>query len=227
MAYIVCRNHRREARFAPKGQTLSKKTTFAGNVAPLPSRRPSRQDAEQAVRTLLAWAGDDPSRAGLVATPERVVDAYREYFSGYEANARDELNATFEETTGYNDMVLLKGIYFESHCEHHIAPFSGVAHVAYIPSGRIVGLSKLARVVEIYARRLQTQENMTSEVAGAIDDGLQAQGVAVMISAEHKCMSARGVRQPRATTITSKFTGTFEKDAALRERFMSIINASR
>lgn len=206
---------------------MTKKIPLAANVAPLPARRPSRQEAEEAVRTLLAWAGDDPTRAGLQATPERVTDAYREYFSGYDADARTELASTFEETTGYNDMVLLKDIRFESHCEHHIAPFKGLAHVAYIPTGRIVGLSRLARVVEIYARRLQTQENLTGEIAAAIDDALKPKGVAVMLSAEHQCMSARSVRQPHVTTVTSKFTGAFETDAALRDRFLSIINAQR
>lgn len=206
---------------------MTKKTPLGANIAPLPGRRPTRQDAEDAVRTLLAWSGDDPARAGLLATPGRVADAFREYFSGYEADAHQELANTFEETSGYNDMVLLKDIRFESHCEHHIAPFHGLAHVAYIPSGRIVGLSKLARVVEIYARRLQTQENLTSEIAAAIEDTLKPKGVAVMMSAEHQCMSARSVRQPHVTTVTSKFTGAFETDAALRERFLAIINTQR
>lgn len=206
---------------------MTKKSPFAANVAPLPARRPARAEAEQAVRTLLAWAGDDPTRAGLTDTPQRVVDAYREYFSGYEADAAQELRTTFEETTGYNDMVLLKGIHFESHCEHHIAPFVGIAHVAYIPDGRIVGLSKLARVVEIYARRLQTQENLTSEIAMSIDGVLAPKGVAVMMSAEHQCMSARGVRQHGVETVTSKFTGIFATDAALRDRFLATVHAER
>jgi len=198
---------------------LTKKAPLAPNISALPIRRPSRAEAEDAVRTLLAWAGDDPARAGLRETPGRVVDAYGEYFSGYQADARSELSVTFEETAGYDDIVLLKDIHFQSHCEHHIAPFAGVAHVAYIPSSRIVGLSKLARVVEIYARRLQTQETLTGEIAIAIADGLHAEGVAVMLAAEHQCMAGRGVRQPHVTTVTTRFLGRFETDAALRERF--------
>ena len=206
---------------------MSKKIPLASNVEPLTARRPTRQEAEQAVRTLLAWAGDDPSRPALAETPRRVTDAYQEYFSGYAADAHGELEDTFAETTGYNDMVLLKGIHFDSHCEHHIAPFTGIAHVAYIPERRIVGLSKLARVVEIYARRLQTQENLTSEIALAIEDVLQPKGVAVMLSAEHQCMGARGVRQPHVETVTSRFIGAFETDPALRERFIAIVQAQR
>lgn len=192
------------------------------NVAPLLRRRPSRAEAEDAVRTLLAWAGDDPGRPGLAQTPARVADAYGEYFSGYTADARAELAQTFEERTGYDDLILLKDIRFESHCEHHIAPFYGLAHVAYIPSGRIVGLSKLARVVEIYARRLQTQETLTSEIAATLMDGLEARGVAVMMLAEHQCMSMRGVRQPHVETVTMRFLGAFEKDEAWRNKFLTL-----
>jgi GTP cyclohydrolase IA len=191
----------------------------------MPIRRPSRAEAEDAVRTLLAWAGDDPARPGLIDTPARVADAYGEYFAGYQADAHAELATTFEETSGYNDIVLLKDIHFESHCEHHIAPFTGTAHVAYIPSGGIVGLSKLARVVEIFARRLQTQEALTSEIALAINEALAPEGVAVMLSAEHTCMSARGVRQPHVTTITSRFIGVFEADASYRDRFLAMIRS--
>jgi GTP cyclohydrolase IA len=205
---------------------LNKKTPLAPNIASLPQRRPSRAEAEDAVRTLLAWAGDDPGRAGLRDTPARVADAYGEYFSGYRADATAELASTFEDTAGYDDLVLLKDIRFDSHCEHHIAPFAGVAHVAYMPSGRIVGLSKLARVVEIFARRLQTQEALTSEIAMAIEDALAPKGVAVMMSAEHTCMSMRGVRQPHVTTVTSRFLGAFESDAALRARFMNMLQTS-
>ncbi|MEQ1653996.1 MAG: GTP cyclohydrolase I FolE [Hyphomicrobium sp.] len=206
---------------------MSKKSPLAPNIAALPARRPSRAEAEDAVRTLLAWAGDDPSRPGLLDTPQRVADAYGEYFSGYRADAHTELATTFEETSGYDDIVLLKDVRFESHCEHHIAPFAGTAHVAYLPSGRIVGLSKLARVVEIYARRLQTQETLTSEIGAAIMDALHPRGVAVMMSAEHTCMSARGVRQPHVTTVTSRFLGAFENDQALRDRFMHMVYAPR
>lgn len=185
----------------------------------LAGRRPSRAEAEDAVRTLLAWAGDDPGRSGLIDTPRRVADAYGEYFSGYRADVARELSSTFEDTSGYDDIVLLKDIRFESHCEHHIAPFSGLAHVAYIPAGRIVGLSKLARVVEIFSRRLQTQEGLTSEIANAIDSELHSKGVAVMMSAEHTCMSMRGVRQHSTATVTTRFLGQFAADEALRERF--------
>lgn len=205
---------------------MTKKMPFAPNVTALPLRRPSRAEAEDAVRTLLAWAGDDPSRPGLADTPSRVADAYGEYFSGYRADAAAELATTFEETSGYDDIVLLKDIRFESHCEHHIAPFSGVAHVAYMPSGRIVGLSKLARVVEIFARRLQTQETLTGEIALAIAGALAPKGVAVMMSAEHTCMSARGVRQPHVTTVTSRFLGSFDTDAALRDRFLRMVQTT-
>lgn len=211
-------------------QTM-KKLPIAANVASLPGalnvRRPSRSEAEDAVRTLLAWAGDDPSRPGLIETPQRVADAYGEYFSGYKADAIRELSTTFEEPAGYDDMVLLRDIHFESHCEHHIAPFAGVAHVAYMPTSRIVGLSKLARVVEIFARRLQTQETLTGEIAAAIDEALAPKGVAVMMSATHQCMAARGVRQPHVTTVTSRFVGAFDKDAALRERFITLVQANR
>ena len=202
---------------------MTTKRPFAPNIATLPARRPSRVEAEDAVRTLLAWAGDDPTRPGLQETPSRVVEAYGEYFSGYKADVEAELATTFEETSGYDDIVLLKDIRFQSHCEHHIAPFSGIAHVAYIPSGRIVGLSKLARVVEIFARRLQTQETLTGEIALAIQHALQPKGTAVMMSAEHTCMSARGVRQPHVTTVTSRFLGAFDKDAHMRDRFLAMV----
>ncbi len=204
-----------------------KKSPAAPTIAAVPPWQPSRAEAEAAVRTLLAWAGDDPSRPGLRDTPQRVTDAYGEYFSGYRADAVRELSTTFEEPAGYDDIVLLKDIHFESHCEHHIAPFAGVAHVAYMPTSRIVGLSKLARVVEIFSRRLQTQETLTSEIAAAIDQALQPKGVAVMMSAQHHCMSARGVRQPHVTTVTSRFAGAFERDAALRDRFLTMVHSPR
>jgi GTP cyclohydrolase I len=200
-----------------------KKLPLPAQVATLSPRRPSRAEAEEAVRTLIAWSGDNPARPGLEKTPQRVVTAFTEYFSGYKGDARAELAATFEEPSGYNDMVLLKGISFESHCEHHIAPFFGIAHVAYIPTSRIVGLSKIAKVVDIFARRLQTQETLTSEIAAAIADGLKAKGVAVMLSARHHCMAARGARQPGVATVTFRFLGAFEQDAALRDRFMATV----
>jgi GTP cyclohydrolase IA len=205
---------------------LTNATTAEPAKTALPVR-PTREAAEAAVRTLLAWAGDDPARAGLKDTPKRVTQAYDEYFAGYRADAGAELATTFEETSGYRDMVLLRDIRFASHCEHHIAPFIGRAHVAYIPNGRIVGLSKLARVVEIFAHRLQTQENLTAVIADTIEAELQTGGVAVMLSAEHQCMSLRGVRQPGVSTVTSRYLGAFELNGAMRDRFLSLVLAPR
>jgi len=185
-------------------------------------RRPSVEEAEQAVRTLIAWAGDDPEREGLADTPKRVVNAYREFFKGYEDCPLDSLSKTFDEVGGYDDMVLLRDIDFNSHCEHHMIPFVGKAHVGYIPTDRVVGISKLARVVEIFARRLQTQETMTAQIATAIDDALAPRGVAVMLEAEHMCMAMRGVRKNGSTTITTRFTGSFE-DQAWQSRFTDLV----
>jgi GTP cyclohydrolase IA len=203
------------------------KVSATARPKPATQARPTREAAEAAVRTLLAWAGDDPQREGLRETPRRVVEAYEEYFSGYRADAGGVLASTFEETAGYRDMVLLRDIPVASHCEHHIAPFIGVAHVAYIPTGRIVGLSKIARVVDIFCRRLQTQENLTAVIAGTLDAELQTGGVAVLIAAEHQCMSMRGLRQPGVTTITSRFTGTFETNGAVRDRFLMLSQTGR
>jgi GTP cyclohydrolase IA len=186
--------------------------------------RPSRAEVEAAVRTLIAWAGDDPDREGLLETPARVADAFEEYFSGYRLDPIDVLSRTFEEAGGYDDLVMLRDIRVESHCEHHLAPFLGVAHVAYLPRGRILGLSKIARVVEIFAKRLQTQETLTAQVAGAIEDALKPRGVAVLIEAEHQCMSMRGVRQPGVKTITTRFTGALETDASYRDRFLQMVH---
>jgi GTP cyclohydrolase I len=198
-----------------------------GNVAPLlrandpdETRRPSREEALAAVRTLLAWAGEDPRREGLVDTPRRVIDAYADWFGGYSADAAEELSRTFEDVEGYDDIVMLRDIDVESHCEHHMAPFLGRAYVAYKPRGRIVGLSKLARVVEIFSKRLQNQEALTAQVAQAIEDALAPEGVAVLIDAEHQCMTTRGLRHKQVSTITSRFTGVFRSDAALQERFL-------
>jgi GTP cyclohydrolase I len=185
-----------------------------------PTRRPTREQAMEAVRTLLAWAGDDPDRDGLADTPKRVVDAYDEWFSGYGEDAAQELSRTFEERNGYDDIVMLRDIDVESHCEHHIAPFLGRAYVAYKPTDRVVGLSKLARVVEIYSRRLQNQESLTAQIAQAIEDALQPEGVAVLIDAEHQCMTTRGLRHKQVSTITSRFTGVFKIDPVLQERFL-------
>ncbi|MFL5017538.1 MAG: GTP cyclohydrolase I FolE [Rhizobium sp.] len=189
------------------------------------SDRPSQQEAEEAVRVLLRWAGDDPTREGLLETPARVVKSYRELFSGYDMAAEDVLGRTFEEVAGYNDMVLVKDIPFYSHCEHHMVPIIGKAHVAYMPDGRVLGLSKIARVVEIYGRRLQTQETMTAQIARAIDDTLNPRGVAVLIEAEHMCMAMRGVQKQGSTTLTTTFTGTFKTEPADQARFMTMVRS--
>lgn len=185
-------------------------------------KRPSREAAMEAVRTLIAWAGDDPDREGLKDTPKRVVEAYREWFRGYDECPSDELLRVFEDVGGYDDMVMLKNIDVESHCEHHIAPFLGKAFVAYLPTESVVGISKIARVVEIFAKRLQTQETMTSQIAEAITASLKPHGVAVLIDAEHQCMSTRGVHHKDVTTVTTQFTGAFKEDAELRNRFLKL-----
>lgn len=185
--------------------------------------RPSREEAEAAVRTLLRWVGDDPNREGLLDTPKRVVKAYRELFAGYDADIDDVLGTTFEEVAGYNDIVLVRDIPFFSHCEHHMLPVIGKAHVAYLPDGRVLGLSKIARVVEVYGRRLQTQEAMTAQIANAIEETLRPQGVAVFIEAEHMCMAMRGVQKSGSTTLTTTFTGRFKDNATEQARFMSMV----
>jgi GTP cyclohydrolase I len=198
-----------------------------GDSEDLAEKRPSRAEAEEAVRTLIAWAGDDPSREGLADTPSRVVEAYEEFFAGYDADPYDILSRTFEDVQGYDDFVMLRDIRIESHCEHHMLPIVGVVHIAYLPSGRVVGISKLARAVDIYAKRLQTQETMTAQIAGAIEEVLQPRGVAVMIDALHECMTTRGVHKPGTTTITMRFTGVFKDDPAYRDRFMQLVNGQR
>jgi GTP cyclohydrolase I len=187
-----------------------------------PSKRPSREKALEAVRTLLAWAGDDPDREGLKDTPRRVVDAYAEWFEGYDADPGEELSRIFEDVQGYDDMVLLRDIEVESHCEHHMAPFLGKAYVAYIPNEKVVGISKLARVVEIFSRRLQTQEVLTNQIAEAIESHLAPKGVAILIDAEHQCMTTRGVHHRHVSTITTRFTGAFKADEALKDRFLKL-----
>lgn len=189
--------------------------------------RPSREEAEAAVRTLLAWMGDDPAREGLVDTPKRVVKAYSEIFGGYFENPADHLKRTFEEVGGYEDIILVRDIPFNSHCEHHVLPFVGVAHIAYYPSSGVVGLSKIARVVDIFARRLQTQENLTAQIVSAIDEHLSPRGTAVMIEAEHQCMSMRGIRKQGVSTITTQFTGVFQDDPAEQVRFMTLVRGGR
>ena len=185
--------------------------------------RPSRQEAEDAVRTLIAYAGDDATREGVLDTPKRVVDAYDELFQGYREVPADSLDRTFSETSGYNDFVLVKDIPFNSHCEHHMMPFFGLAHIAYKPTDRVVGLSKLARLVDTYAKRLQTQENMTAQIATALEEVLKPKGVAVMIEAEHTCMTMRGVAKPGSLTLTTHFSGTFRDDPNELVRFMSLL----
>jgi GTP cyclohydrolase I len=185
--------------------------------------RPTREEAEAAVRTLIAWAGDDPDREGLVNTPRRVVRAYEELFAGYTHDPSEVLNATFKDVGGYEDMVLVREIPFYSHCEHHMVPFFGKAHVAYYPVDGVVGISKLARVVDVFSRRLQTQETMTAQISSALVDFIGARGVAVMIEAEHLCMSMRGAQKAGASTMTSHFTGVFKEDAAEREKFLSLV----
>ncbi|MFO1090287.1 MAG: GTP cyclohydrolase I FolE [Hyphomicrobiales bacterium] len=190
-----------------------------------PVERPTQEEAEAAVRTLLAWIGEDPAREGLKDTPRRVVAAYRELYSGYGEDAVAAMSRTFTDVGGYDDIVMLRDIDFNSHCEHHMAPFVGRAHVAYLPGKEVVGLSKLARVVEIYARRLQTQETMTAQIAQAIEAAIQPKGVAVLIEAVHTCMSMRGIGKRNVATITSQFTGAFKAEPALQARFMELVRA--
>jgi GTP cyclohydrolase I len=197
-------------------------------AAPAPAGpRPSREDAEAAVRTLIAYAGDDPSREGLLDTPKRVIGAYEEVFQGYRECPMDVLDRTFGEIGTYEDFVLVKDIGFNSHCEHHMMPFFGTAHVAYMPVDRVVGLSKLARLVDVYAHRLQTQEHMTSQIATAIDEILKPRGVAVMLEAEHMCMSLRGVTKPGAVTVTTQFSGVFRDDPNEQVRFMTMVRGAQ
>jgi GTP cyclohydrolase I len=190
--------------------------------AGLDVNRPERSEAEKAVRTLIAWAGDDPNREGLIDTPKRVVNAYEEFFKGYEECPLDVLSRTFDDVGGYDDIVMLRDIDLYSHCEHHMVPFIGKAHVAYFPDSKVVGISKLARVVDIYARRLQTQETMTAQIAYTIDNVLKPLGVAVMIEAVHQCMSLRGVQKPNVATITTQFTGLFKDDQTQQDRFLML-----
>jgi GTP cyclohydrolase I len=188
-------------------------------------KRPSQEEVEAAVRVLLAWAGDNPDREGLLDTPRRVAKAFREYFSGYDEDPAEALSRTFEDVGGYDDIVMLRDIEFNSHCEHHIAPFVGRVHLAYLPTKAVVGISKLARVVEIYARRLQTQETMTAQIASAITSALEPRGAAVLVEAVHTCMSMRGVGKRNVATITTQFTGEFKSNPVLQARFMDLVRA--
>mgnify|MGYP001342857188 FL=1 len=183
----------------------------------------TREEVEDAVRKLVIWAGEDPDREGLIDTPRRVVKAYEEFFSGYKVDPTDYLERTFEETDGYDEMIVLRDISFVSHCEHHILPVVGKAHVAYLPNRRVVGISKLARVVEAYARRLQIQERMTAQIANAIETALQPRGIAVVVEAEHQCMTTRGVMKPGVSMVTSRMLGAFREDGKTRLEFESII----
>jgi len=185
--------------------------------------KPSREEAEAAVSVLLRWIGDDVNREGLLDTPKRVVKAYEELFSGYISDPADILGRTFEEVAGYDDVVLVKDIHFHSHCEHHMVPIIGRAHVAYLPDNRVLGLSKIARVVDIFAHRLQTQETMTAQIATSINDSLRPKGIAVMIEAEHMCMAMRGIRKQGSTTITTRFLGDFDKPEE-KQRFMDMVH---
>ena len=203
---------------------MPKKTSLApGPLSPVAKERPSRAEAEEAVRTLLRWAGDDPDREGLLGTPDRVVRSYEEFFAGYGQDPEEILTRTFEEVAGYDDMVVLRGIRFESFCEHHMVPIIGVAHIGYLPNNRVVGISKLARVLEIFSKRLQIQEKMTAEIALTIDRVLKPQGVAVVIEGEHQCMTTRGVHRPGVNMVTSQMMGVFRDNEATRKEFLSII----
>ena len=190
------------------------------------NKKPTREEAEAAVRTMLAWTGDNPDREGLVETPKRVVRAYEQFFAGYEMDPKEVLSKVFEEVEGYDEMVIVKDIRVESHCEHHIVPILGKAHVGYLPNKRIVGISKLARVVDIFGKRLQTQEVMTAQIANVINEVLEPKGVAVVMNAKHQCMTTRGVHKPESSTITSTMLGAFRENPDTRAEFINLITTS-
>ena len=190
------------------------------------NKKPSRAEAEAAVRTMLAWTGDNPDREGLIETPKRVVRAYEQFFAGYDKDPKEVLSKVFEEVEGYDEMVIVKDIRVESHCEHHMVPILGKAHVGYLPNKRIVGISKLARVVDIFGKRLQTQEVMTAQIANVINEVQEPKGVAVVINAKHQCMTTRGVHKPESSTITSTMLGTFRQNPDTRAEFMNLITTS-
>lgn len=191
------------------------------------SNKPAEEEVLEAVRKLILWAGDDPDREGLIETPKRVVKAYKEFFSGYHDNPIEILSKTFEEVEGYDDAVIVRDIRVESHCEHHMVPIVGIAHVGYIPNNRVVGISKLARLVDAFGKRLQTQETMTAQIADTIDKVLQPKGVAVVVDANHQCMSTRGVHKTESSTITSRMLGTFRSDNKAREEFINLIHSPK
>jgi len=199
---------------------------FCGPITPVDDK-PSRAAAEEAVRTLIKWAGDDPSREGLLDTPARVVRSYEEFYGGYTADPKTILMRTFEETDGYDEIVLLRGIRFESHCEHHMAPIIGKAHIAYLPYRRVVGISKLARLVEIFAKRLTIQEKMTAQIANTLNDVLEPKGVAVVVEAAHQCMTTRGVHKPGVAMVTSRMLGAFRDDPSTRREFLAMVGAPK
>ena len=187
------------------------------------NKKPSRAEAEAAVRTMLAWTGDNPDREGLIETPKRVVRAYEQFFAGYDKDPKEVLSKVFEEVEGYDEMVIVKDIRLESHCEHHIVPILGKAHIGYIPNNRVVGISKLARIVDVFGKRLQTQETMTSQIANVIQKVLDPKGVAVVIDASHQCMTTRGVHKPESSTVTSAMKGIFKENAVTRNEFLSFV----
>jgi GTP cyclohydrolase I len=205
------------------GESAKLSKTLAEEREATLARRPSREEAEEAVRTMLRWAGDDPEREGLLGTPDRVVRAYEEFFAGYLEDPVETLQRTFEEVEGYDEMVLLRDIRFESHCEHHMAPIIGRAHVAYLPRNRVVGISKLARIVEVYAKRLQIQEKMTSQIANTLQQVLEPLGVAVVIEASHQCMTTRGIHKPGTTMVTSRMLGEFRDNQSTRREFLAMV----
>jgi len=206
----------------PKPRKTARKS-LRRNVDPKPVAKPSRGEAEEAVRTLIRWAGDDPKREGLLETPSRVVRSYEEFFAGYGHDPKLVLARTFEEVDGYDEIIVLTDIRFESHCEHHMVPIIGKAHIGYLPDRRVVGISKLARLVEVYARRLQIQEKMTAQIADALQDVLKPRGVAVVVEAAHQCMTTRGVHKPGVSMVTSRMVGAFRQDARTRREFLSIV----
>ena len=195
--------------------------------AKIPLERPSRAEAEQAVRTLIRWAGDDPTREGLIDTPARVVRAYQQWFAGYQQDAAEHLQRTFKEVAGYDEMVVMRDISYQSHCEHHMAPINGRIHIGYLPHNKVVGISKLVRLVEVYARRLQTQEKMTAQIADALHSLLTPQGVAVVVEGSHGCMMSRGVRQASAGMITSRMLGVFRDQPQTRQEFLAALDLDR
>ncbi|HYL49362.1 MAG TPA: GTP cyclohydrolase I FolE [Stellaceae bacterium] len=201
----------------PKDHTEKRARNDARSV------RPSREEAEEAVRVLIRWAGDDPEREGLKSTPGRVARAYEEYFAGYGSDPADILGRTFKETNGYDEIVVLKDIRFESHCEHHMAPIIGKVHIAYLPDKRVIGISKLARLVEVFAKRLQIQEKMTAQIAMALNDALKPKGVAVIVEAAHQCMTTRGVHKPGVAMVTSHMLGAFRDDPMTRRELLAIV----